>query len=268
MTVKDYQEQNEVHRKNIKQQDSLFRGTGRVVLTAITINACNFALKLLAWMYTGSHSLFSEAIHSFADTVNQLILAYGIHKSIQAADYDHPINYYSYGYMNMRYVASLISGVGIFCFGTGISIYHGIHGLIYPEPSSSLYWAFFILGGSLVSEGGIDYHNYYLRESETNTFILLATLLVAFNAIRKGAKNTEMSIKDYILRAQDPLVNVVLLEDFAAVLGVSIAAICMGLSSLYESTIPDAVGSILIGGLLGVVAAVIINTNTTALVGR
>uniref|UniRef100_T1IY14 Zinc transporter 9 n=1 Tax=Strigamia maritima TaxID=126957 RepID=T1IY14_STRMM len=96
----------------------------------------------------------------------------------------------------------------------------------------------------------------------------MPTLLVAFNAIRKGAKNTEMSIKDYILRAQDPLVNVVLLEDFAAVLGVSIAAICMGLSSLYESTIPDAVGSILIGGLLGVVAAVIINTNTTALVGR
>lgn len=84
---------------------------------------------------TGSHSLFAEAIHSLADTINQIILAYGIHKSTQRANVDHP-----YGYANMRHVASLISGVGIFCVGAGLSLYHGITGLFVLEPMENLYW--------------------------------------------------------------------------------------------------------------------------------
>lgn len=116
--------------------------------------------------------MFSEAIHSAADTINQLILAYGIHKSTQLADSDHP-----YGYSNMKYVSSLISGVGIFCVGTGLSVYHGITGLMHPEPIQDYFWAFFVLGGSLVSEG--------------------ATLVVAFNEIKRSAKKHEMSFKEY-----------------------------------------------------------------------
>lgn len=104
----------------------------------------------------------------------------------------------------MKYVASLISGVGIFCVGTGLSIYHGVTGLLHPEPIHDFYWvrrmnlcnfcnrlglyqenvqdsiflqAYFILAGSLVSEG--------------------ATWLVAFNSIRKGAKEVNMTVKDY-----------------------------------------------------------------------
>jgi len=148
----------------------------------------------------------------------------------------------------MRYVASLISGVGIFCFGTGLSIYHGISGLLTPEPVGQLYWAFFVLGGSLVSEG--------------------ATLLVAITTLRKGAKEMDMSFTEYVMNSQDPSVNVVLLEDIAAVLGVGIAAVCMGLSSYLNNPIPDAIGSCLIGGLLGLVASFIIQTNIAALMGR
>lgn len=245
MTAKEYRDQagGKSPPRAEKKQESLLHGSGRVVLTAVTINAANFALKLLAWLYTGSHCMFSEAIHSLADTLNQLILAYGVHKSIQKADSDHP-----YGYSNMRYVASLVSGVGIFFFGTGLSIYHGVLGLMYPEEVASLYWAFFILGGAVVSEG--------------------ATLLVAANALRKGAKSQGMPVMEYIFRAQDPLINVVLLEDIAAVAGVGIATCCMGLSTILNSNVPDAIGSILIGGLLGVVAAFIISTNSAALVGR
>lgn len=98
-------------------------------------NGTNFVIKMLAWSMTGSHSMFAEAIHSLADTINQVILAYGIHKSTQRANLDHP-----YGYANMRHVASLISGVGIFCVGAGLSFYHGITGLISQEPIESLYW--------------------------------------------------------------------------------------------------------------------------------
>ncbi|XP_014680458.1 PREDICTED: zinc transporter 9-like, partial [Priapulus caudatus] len=111
-------------------------------------NFANFMFKMAAWLYTGSHCMFSEMIHSMADTINQLILAWGVHQSIKRPDPNHP-----YGYSNMRYVSSLISGVGIFCFGTGLSVYHGIKGLVHPQEIESLYWAFFVLGGSLLSEG-------------------------------------------------------------------------------------------------------------------
>ncbi|CAH1960970.1 unnamed protein product [Acanthoscelides obtectus] len=226
----------------VEEEAGLFGRSGKVVLTAVAINGTNFLFKLFAWIYTGSHSMFSECIHSLADTINQLILAYGIHKSVQIADSYHP-----YGYSNMKYVASLISGVGIFCVGTGLSFYHGIVGIMNPEPLQDLFWAYFILGGSLVSEG--------------------ATCLVAFNSIRKGAKQMQMTVKDYVFRAQDPSVNVVLLEDAAAVIGVILAAGCMGISSVTNSPIPDSIGSLLVGCILGSVASFIIYTNVAALVG-
>ncbi|KAJ9597059.1 hypothetical protein L9F63_027051, partial [Diploptera punctata] len=231
--------------KEDRHEAGLFGSSGKVVLTAIAIfqHKSNFLFKLLAWLYTGSHTMFSESIHSLADTINQLILAYGIHKSVQHPDPDHP-----YGYSNMKYVASLISGVGIFCVGTGLSFYHGVMGLVNPAPMEPLFWAFFILGGSLVSEG--------------------ATLLVAVNSIKKGAKENMMSFTEYVLRGQDPSVNVVLMEDLAAVIGVGVASVCMGLAAHFGSPVPDAVGSLLIGGILGGVASFLIYTNVAALVGK
>lgn len=62
--------------------------------------------------------------------------------------------------------------------------------------------------------------------------------------------------------------NVVLLEDFAAVVGVAVAAVCMGLSSVMQTPVPDAIGSLLVGGILGSVASFIIYSNVAALVGR
>lgn len=242
--LRDYRrEQHGNEMSETNKEAGLFGSSGRVVITAVVINGTNFLLKFFAWLYTGSHSMFSECVHSLADTINQLILAYGIHKSVQQATSDHP-----YGYSNMKYVSSLISGVGIFCVGTGLSWYHGIVGLIHPEPISSLYWAFFILGGSMISEG--------------------ATLLVAVNSLRKGAKKNGMTFWEYVLRGQDPSVNVVLMEDVAAVMGVGVAASCMGLSVYTNSSIPDAVGSLLVGGVLGGVASFLIYTNVAALVGR
>ncbi|ENN74437.1 hypothetical protein YQE_08972, partial [Dendroctonus ponderosae] len=258
--LRDYRRELAKSADIIEDESGLMGRSGRVVLTAVVINGTNCLFKLFAWLYTGSHSMFSECIHSLADTINQLILAYGIHKSIQIADSYHP-----YGYSNMKYVASLISGVGIFCVGTGLSFYHGISGLLHPQPMEDFFWVnpdqcpaplefrvalqdYFILGGSLVSEA--------------------ATWLVAFNSIRKGAREINMSVKDYIFRGQDPSVNVVLLEDFAAVVGVIVAAGCMGISSATNNPIPDALGSLLVGCILGSVASFIIYTNVAALVGR
>ncbi|XP_058456521.1 proton-coupled zinc antiporter SLC30A9, mitochondrial isoform X2 [Malaya genurostris] len=241
--LRDYRREIGSRTNVVDSEPGLLGKSGRVVLTAVAINATNCVFKFGAWLYTGSHSMFAETIHSLADTINQLILAYGIHKSTQIADPDHP-----YGYSNMKYVSSLISGVGIFCVGTGLSFYHGIMGLTDPHPIDDFFWAFFILGGSLVSEG--------------------ATLLVAINSCRSGAKALGMTFKDYVVRSQDPCVNVVLTEDAAAVLSVALAATCMGLSTYTGSPIPDAVGSLLVGCMLGGVASFIIYTNVAALVGR
>lgn len=225
------------------ERDISLRESGHVVWTAVVINSMNFLLKSMAWFHTGSHSLFAEAIHSLADTINQLILYFGIRKSIQRPNAEHP-----YGYHSAQYIASLISGVGIFCVGSGLSFYHGMQGILHPESFQSFYWAYVILAGSLISEGG--------------------TLTVALKGLYKGAKRAGTTMKEYILRSQDPSINVVLLEDTAAVLGVGIAATMMGLTAYTGNPLYDAAGSLLVSGLLASVASFIIYTNSGALVGR
>eukprot|EP00057_Strongylocentrotus_purpuratus_P021678 XP_011676152.1 PREDICTED: zinc transporter 9-like [Strongylocentrotus purpuratus] len=162
---------------------SIFEGAGQVVLSAIAINTGNFVFKLMAWLYSGSSSMFSEAIHSLADVCNQCILALGIYQSFKKPSRNHP-----YGFSNMRHISSLISGVGIFCVGAGLSFYHGITGLLHPEPVQSLFWSYCILGGALLTEG--------------------ATLSIAINAIRKGSTARKMKFWDYVWRARDPSVVV------------------------------------------------------------
>ncbi|XP_038078807.1 zinc transporter 9-like [Patiria miniata] len=222
---------------------SFFEGAGKVVMSAIIINAANFLFKLVAWMYSGSSSMFSEAIHSAADVCNQVILALGIRQSIKGPSPDHP-----YGFTTIRYVSSLISGVAIFCIGAGLSCYHGIMGLIHPEPMESLLWSYCILAGALLTEG--------------------ATLSIAYNAIKKGAKEKQQSFTEYVLRSRDPSINVVLLEDAAAVLGVLVAAGCMGLTSWTGNPMYDSLGSLAIGSILGFVSVFLIYSNTEALLGR
>uniref|UniRef100_A0A3P9JEX1 Proton-coupled zinc antiporter SLC30A9, mitochondrial n=1 Tax=Oryzias latipes TaxID=8090 RepID=A0A3P9JEX1_ORYLA len=222
------------------KRTTFLQGPGKVVMVAICINGLNFFFKLLAWVYTGSASMFSEAIHSLADTCNQALLAVGISQSVRNPDAVHP-----YGFSNMRYIASLISGVGIFMMGAGLSWYHGIMGLLHPEPMESLLWAYCILAGSLVSEG--------------------ATLLVASNEIKKSARQQGLSFYEYVMQSRDPSTNVVLLEDAAAVLGVIMAAGCMGLTSLTGNPLYDSLGSLGVGTLLGAVSAFLIYTNTEAL---
>lgn len=148
----------------------------------------------------------------------------------------------------MRYIASLISGVGIFMMGAGLSWYYGIMGLLDPQPIESLLWANCILAGSLVSEG--------------------AKLLVAINELHRSARAKGMSFYKYVMESCDPSTNVILLEDTAAVLGVIIAATCMGLTSVTGNPLNDSLGSLGVGTLLGVVSVFLIYTSTEALLGR
>ncbi|CAF0984454.1 unnamed protein product [Adineta steineri] len=248
-SVKEYQKRLSLlenasfdNRKSVKK-NILTTGSGKVVIAAVVINATNAVVKTIGWLFTGSASLFSEAVHSIADTCNQLILTFGLWQSIKKPNPEHP-----YGYSNMTYISSLISGVGIFCFGTGLAWYHGVLVLLHPQEMQSVFWGIALLSGSLISEG--------------------ATLYMAVNEIRASAKETGMRFWEYVGQGYKPNVNVVLLEDLAAVLGVCVAASAMGLSAYLQSPIPDAIGSLVIGGILGAVASFIIYSNTAALVGR
>ncbi|CAJ0955268.1 unnamed protein product, partial [Mesorhabditis belari] len=219
------------------------KGADRVVAIAFTLNTCDMVFKYAAAYLTGSKSLFAEAIHSTMDTCNQLILLLGIRYSKR-----HPNPQFPYGYGNMRYVTSLISGCGILGFGCGLSIYHGISGLLHPSALEPLTYAYYALGMSFCFQG--------------------ASAITAYREVRLKANKAGTTILNYVRTAADPSLNVVLLEDTAAVSGVIIALSAITSSWYFESPIPDALGSVVIGGLLGTVAMFIIRTNAQHLVGR
>lgn len=110
----------------------------------------------------------------------------------------------------MQYISSLISGVAIFCVGTGFSFYHGINGLLHEAPLEDYMWAYIVLAGSFFFES--------------------ITLSMAIISIRRSAKEAGISFLKYVQSGQDPCVNVVLFEDTAAVCGAAVAAICIGKS--------------------------------------
>lgn len=162
---------------------------------------------------------------------------------MQNANQKHP-----YGYANMKYISSLISGVAIFCVGTGFSFYHGISGLTATEVHQDFFWAYVVLTGSFIFES--------------------VTLVMAILSIRKSSKQANQSFFGYVSMGHDPCVNVVLFEDSAAVAGAAVAGICIGLTQYMNTSIPDAIGSLLVGFMLGLVAMLVIYTSVPALVGR
>jgi len=230
-------------RMRVEARSSGTSGADRVVGIAFALNTCDMIFKFTAAYLTGSKSLFAEAIHSTMDTVNQLILYLGIRYSAKNADPNFP-----YGYGNMRYVTSLISGCGILSFGCGLSMYHGISGLLHPSELEPMSYAYYALAMSFCFQG--------------------CSAITAFREVRKKADELNMTIIQYVRSSADPSLNVVLLEDTAAVTGVCVAFTAISLSSFLNSSIPDCIGSIVIGGLLGTVATFIIRTNASHLVGR
>lgn len=209
------------------------------VVAAIIGNFFVFVIKSLAAIMSGSSVLFSEAIHSFADTANQALLAIGLSRSRKKPDES-----FVYGYGNERFFWALISACGIFFIGAGVTIFRGItsfltgHGIV-AEPI-----IYFILAASFVIE--------------------LATLLIA---VRELKKKTEYKSIWQIINNGDPSTLAVLFEDSVAVLGVAIAFVSILLTELTGNNYWDATGSIVIGVLLGVVAVTLIAKNRKYLIG-
>lgn len=215
-------------------------GSKLAVGAAIAGNSLVAVSKFAAFFLTGSGAMLSEGIHSFADTLNQVLLMIGIVRSDRQAD-----GKFRYGYHAERYVWALISAVGIFFLGCGVTLYHGIDAFFHPHAVESPEIAVGVLIFALIVEGIV--------------------LWVAFKALWKAAEGRPFW--KYINTEADPSAVAVFFEDGAACLGVVIALAAIGLSHATGDARWDAVGSIVIGLLLGALAIWLIARNQMLLVG-
>ena len=212
------------------------------VVAALVGNTFVMIMKFGAWFMTGSGSMFSEGIHTLADVLNQLLLLVGIVRSGKG-----PTEKYQYGHGQERFVWALVSAVGIFFLGCGVTLYHGIAGLFGDHvPMKSLEWAIGVLTLSLIIEGIV--------------------LLIAVKGLLAAADGRPFI--SYLRKEADPSAVAVLLEDSAACLGVIFAMIAIGLSHWTGHAYWDSVGSITIALLLGGVAVWLTFRNKELLMGR
>lgn len=217
-------------------------GSTKAVYTAIIGNGILTLVKFGGFFVTGSAALLAEGIHSLADCSNQGLLALGISRAEKPADPGHP-----YGFSQELFIWALISAVGIFFLGCGLTVYHGVHSLLHPHPMEHQQLAIGVLLFSAVVEGW--------------------TLMVALRAVSASAQKMGMGLLEYVRVGPDPMGVAVLLEDSAAELGVLIALGCVGMGMWTGDPRWDGLGSLLIGLLLGCVALFLIGRNKNALVG-
>jgi cation diffusion facilitator family transporter len=212
------------------------------VVIAFAANALVAVAKTFAAVLTGSASMVAEAAHSWADTGNEIFLFVADKRSSRGPDQTHPL-----GYGREAYVWSMFAAVGLFVAGAVVSITHGVQELSAKEGDSSFTIAYVVLAISFVLEG--------------------ASFLQAYRQVRGQAGPVEHTVLQRALETSDPTLRAVFAEDSAALAGLVIAAAGIGLHQTTGSPVPDAIGSILVGALLGVVAFILIDRNRRFLVG-
>ncbi len=213
------------------------------VLVAFGANLVVAVAKSVAAVVTGSASILAEAAHSWADTGNEVFLLIANRRSRRPADPAHPL-----GHGREAYVWSLFAALGLFVAGAAVSVTHGVQELIRPEPAGDFVVGYVVLAVSFVFEG--------------------VSFLQSVRQAKPEAESLHRDLIEHVLATSDPTLRAVFAEDSAALTGLVIAAAGLGAHQLTGSPIPDAIGSILVGVLLAVVAMVLINRNRRFLIGQ
>jgi cation diffusion facilitator family transporter len=213
------------------------------VLVAFAANILIAAAKTAAAVLTGSASLTAEAAHSWADSGNEVFLLIADRRSRRPPDPTHPL-----GHGREAYVWSLFAALGLFVAGAVVSVSQGVESLLHPESAENFIVGYVVLAVSFVLEG--------------------ISFLRSVRQARPEAASMQRDLIDHVLATSDPTLRAVFFEDSAALVGLVIAAAGLGIHELTGSAVPDAVGSMLIGVLLGGVAVVLINRNRGYLVGQ
>ncbi|MGH3169255.1 MAG: cation diffusion facilitator family transporter [Trebonia sp.] len=213
----------------------------RAVVAALAVNLAIAVAKFAAFLLTGSASMLAEAVHSVADTGNELLLLIGRGRSRRARTLEHP-----FGYGRERYFYAFVVAVMLFTVGAAFSVYDGIQKVLSPEHISSADVAFAVLGVSAVLEG-----------------FSLRTAVHESNAIRGGR-----GWREFVHSTKSAELPVVLMEDLAALIGLFFAFLGVLLSVITGSGAWDGVGSVCVGLLLGCAAFVVGFESKSLLIGE
>jgi cation diffusion facilitator family transporter len=216
-----------------KNRKSIYAAFGANLLIAIT--------KFIAGSITHSASMISEGIHSVVDTLNQLLILYGLTTSRRPADQAHP-----FGYGKELYFWSFIVSILIFSLGGGLSIYHGIQALLNPVETGDPTVNYVVLGASFLFEG------------------ISFVIAVKEFRIQKG----DLGWWQAIIQSKDPSSFLVLFEDGAAVLGLLFVFVFMFLGQMLDLPMLDGVASICVGLLLVSVSIVLGRESRSLLMGE
>jgi cation diffusion facilitator family transporter len=217
-------------------------GGTTAILAALAANIGIAVAKFIAFLVTGASSMLAEAIHSLADSGNQVLLLVGGKRARRAATPEHP-----FGFGRDRYIYSFIVAIVLFSVGGLFAIYEGVHKLQHPEQLDSPVWAI----GVLVIAIGLE--SFSLRTAMKET-----------NEVRDPGE----SYWAFIRHARAPELPVVLLEDTAALIGLVLALLGVGLSSITGNGVFDGLGTVAIGLLLVAVAAILAVETKSLLLGE
>ena len=217
-----------------------------VVYAALLGNLAIAMVKFIAAYLTNSSAMLSEAIHSVVDTLNEILLLYGLKKSNKPANANHP-----FGYGRELYFWAFIVALMVFSLGALVSMYNGVMHILHPEPIINPTINYAVLGFAFFSEG--------------------ISWLVALNVFRKS--KGQQGYFEAFRRSKDPTTFTVLFEDTAALIGLGIAFLGIAFLGIYLAhrlNIPalDGVASILIGLVLAVSAFLLARETKGLLLGE
>ena len=218
-------------------------GSGLTVVIAFGANFAVAVAKTVAAGLTGSASMVAEAAHSWADTGNEVFLLVAERKARRPADPARPL-----GYGREAYVWSMLAALGLFVAGGVVSVYHGIQEFGPAGEGSSYTIGYLVLAVAFCLEG--------------------VSFVQAYRRTRAEARALGRDLLDHALATSDPTLRAVLAEDSAALVGLVIAGSGMALHQITGDARYDAIGSILVGVLLCVVAVVLFDRNRRFLTGE
>ncbi|MEY4900861.1 MAG: hypothetical protein RI895_1283 [Actinomycetota bacterium] len=216
-------------------------GGTKAVIAALIANSGIAVSKFVAFAITGSTSMLSEAIHSVADALNQVLLLIGGKRSKRVAD-----DQYQFGYGRVRYVYGFMVAIVLFMVGGIYSLYEGWHKWTHPEPVNNHWIAIGVLTIAIVLE------SFSLRTAVQET-----------NKVR-GKRSFAKFVRD----ARQPELPVILLEDFGALLGLVFALFGVSFAVITGDGRWDGMGAMAIGTLLIIIAIILIREMSAMLVGE